>query len=381
LQGDTRRTGRFAGITTQGPFVSSIRAGDIVASTPSEGVRHLRRYLDYAERGIQALGLDTNTGGDAESPIEESVISVIRSWGYDLTPQVGAVGYRIDMGIRHPDHPGVYVLGVECDGFQYHSSKVARDRDRLREQVLRGLGWHLHRIWGTAWYRNRNGEEARLRDAIETAIAAPVRGLLGGADLDDRIDRPTVITEAATFNTRPPWAVPYQIATVDRLPPWSDPSDPGSRYDMEEAIVEITIAEGPVHIALVHQRLRDAWSIGRIGARIRDNIDAAIRHSDVYRDGDFLSLPNTPVTAVRGPTDECARPIDQVHDEELTLALVNLIRDAGGIGQDDLTIHVARIYGWTRRGRDITNRMLALITKLLSEGSLTGSMGNLSAPE
>ena len=78
--------------------------------------------------------LDTAAGGDAESPFEESVISVMRSWGYELIPQVGTAGYRIDIGVRHPAHPGVYALGIECDGVQYHSSKAARDRDRLREK-------------------------------------------------------------------------------------------------------------------------------------------------------------------------------------------------------------------------------------------------------
>ncbi len=53
----------------------------------------------------------------------------------------------------------------------YHSSKAARDRDRLREQVLNGLGWRLYRIWGTDWYRGRAGAELRLKEAVEQAIA------------------------------------------------------------------------------------------------------------------------------------------------------------------------------------------------------------------
>jgi transcription elongation GreA/GreB family factor/very-short-patch-repair endonuclease len=111
--------------------------------------------------------------GDAqpESPFEESVLAVLRKLGYDVQPQVGVAGYRIDLGIRHPRLPGRFVLGVECDGAMYHSSKAARDRDRLREGVLRGLGWELHRIWGTDWYRDRAGAEARLRTAVESAIA------------------------------------------------------------------------------------------------------------------------------------------------------------------------------------------------------------------
>ena len=272
-------------------IVSSIRASDIPESVTTEGLRHLRRYLDYAARGMPALALDTSSGGDAESPFEESVISVIRSWGYDLTPQVGTAGYRIDIGVRHPDHPGVYALGVECDGYQYHSSKVARDRDRLREKVLRGLGWNLHRIWGTAWYRDRNGEERKLRAAIEHAITAPVHGLLTDVTQSgDERPRPSIQTEAATFDQAPAWATPYVTAKVPRLPHWIDPSQPGSHIGMTEGIRAVVMTEAPVHTAVLQQRLRDAWDIGRIGTRIRDNIDAAIRVAGVLRDGEFLTL-------------------------------------------------------------------------------------------
>jgi very-short-patch-repair endonuclease len=359
-------------------IVSSIRASDIPESVTSEGLRHLRRYLDYAARGTAALALDTSSGGDAESPFEESVITVIRSWGYELTAQVGTAGYRIDIGIRHPDHPGVYALGVECDGYQYHSSKTARDRDRLREKVLHGLGWNLHRIWGTAWYRDRNGEERKLHAAIEHAIAEPVHGLLTDVTEPDEGARPEIQTETATFDQAPPWAFPYITAQVPRLQHWIDPSQPGSDISMIPGIRAVIMTEAPVHTAVLQQRLREAWDIGRIGPRIRDNIDDATRHMGVIRDGDFLTLTSAAPTTVRTPTDACRRSVEQVHDDELSLALANLVRDAGGISHDELTTCVARLYGWTRRGPDISNRLGALIARLLGDGTLAGNEHNLT---
>jgi hypothetical protein len=360
-------------------IVSSIRASDIPESVTTEGLRHLRRYLDYAARGLPALALDTSGGGDAESPFEESVINIIRSWGYELTPQVGTAGYRIDIGVRHPDHPGVYALGVECDGYHYHSSKVARDRDRLREQVLRGLGWNLHRIWGTAWYRDRNGEEYKLRIAIERALTAPVHGLLTDLTQPREGARPAIQTEAATFDQVPPWATPYITAQVARLPHWIEPSQPGSYTSMVAGIRDVVMTEAPVHIAILQQRLRNAWDIGRIGARIRDNIDAAIRVAGVLRDGEFLTLTSAPLATVRTPTDACRREVEHVHDHELALALANLVRDAGGITADELTTRVARLYGWTRRGPEISTRLHALVARLVDNGTLTGNEHNLTA--
>ncbi|KPI09112.1 hypothetical protein OK006_5236 [Actinobacteria bacterium OK006] len=88
-----------------------------------------------------------------------------RTWGY-RGPRDGPRAHG-----RWPTATGNSSPGVECDGAMYHSSKAARDRDRLREGVLRGLGWELYRIWGTDWYRDRSGAEVRLRAAVERAAA------------------------------------------------------------------------------------------------------------------------------------------------------------------------------------------------------------------
>jgi hypothetical protein len=360
-------------------IISSIHAGHIPESIPNEGTKHLRRYLDFAARGEAALALDVSSDGDAESPFEESVIDTIRSWGYDITPQVGTAGYRIDIGIRHPEYPGSYALGVECDGYQYHSAKAARDRDRLREQVLIGLGWRLHRIWGTAWYRDRSGEEHRLRTAIEQAILAPVMGVLGDADAPTGRPRLIVETEAASFDSAPTWALPYVTATVPPLPHWIDPSEQGSRFHMIEGVRVVVAVEAPIHVTVLHQRLRDAWNIGRVGPRIRENITAAVRRAGAVFSGDFIMTADAGPVTVRTPTALCARAIEQVHDHELALALVNLVRDVGGISRDDLTVSTARLYGWNRRGPDISSRLEALIDQLVHDGVLAGTAENLTS--
>ena len=352
--------------------VSSIRAGDIPGSVTGEGPRQLRRYLDHAAGGLPATAAGARTGSDAGSAFVESVINVIRSWGYALTPQVGTARYRIDIGIHYPSHPGVYALGVECDGYQYHSAKAARDRDRLREKVLRDLGWNLHRIWGTSWYRDRKGEERRLQAAIEHAMAAPVHGLPGGASTSADPARPAVQTEAASVAEVPRWATPYVTAVVPALPHWADPADPGSQFTMTDGIRAVVGTEAPVHIGVLYERLRAAWHIGRIGTRIRDNMDAAVRLADVIQDGEFLTLADATRPAVRTPVPACERTVDQVHDDELALALVSFIRDAGGISRSELTARIARLYGWAGQEPDITGRMGALISRLRRSGILAG---------
>ncbi|NLH69350.1 MAG: DUF3320 domain-containing protein [Brooklawnia sp.] len=353
--------------------VSSMRAGDIPPS-PNENVEYLRAYLDYADRGLPALAVNLgHTGASPESPFEESVIAVLSSWGFHIEPQVGSAGYRIDIGIRHPEHPGLFLLGVECDGYQYHSAPAARDRDRLREQVLRRLGWQLHRIWGTAWYRDREGEEARLRNAIADALA-------GNGDRAPSRRRAAVQLGFENIErlAKPAWALDYAEATLPPLPRWIDVSEPGAGFDMEDSVRRVIEIEGPIHIDILDQRLRDAWDIGRIGARIRANIDFAIKRCRAQRDGDFLAMPGQHASKVRTPSGRTARKVEQIHEDELALAMTLLLAELGSSSQDELQVATARLFGWGRTGAQIQGRLEPIIENLVKMSRLKRESGLLA---
>ncbi len=150
---------------------SSMQANDIaVGPGVSEGVRILRDYLEYAATGKIETGIDT--GREPESPFEEYVLERLRRQGLQVDPQVGVAGFRIDLGVRHPDYPYGYLLGVECDGRAYHSALSVRDRDRLREAVLRDLGWDIYRIWSTDWFEDADRELKKLMDYIAGRLEA-----------------------------------------------------------------------------------------------------------------------------------------------------------------------------------------------------------------
>jgi very-short-patch-repair endonuclease len=88
---------------------------------------------------------------------------------YEVDLQVRSVGFKIDLAVKHPTRHGEYILAVECDGASYHRAQWARERDRLRQQVLEDQGWHFHRIWSTDWFHQPEKAKARLAEAIEAA--------------------------------------------------------------------------------------------------------------------------------------------------------------------------------------------------------------------
>lgn len=138
----------------------------IQTNASSQGVKALRSFLEYARTGA----FEQVSSGEPESPFEESVHDFLKSEGFEVHSQVGSGSYRIDLAVPHPANPGEYVLGIECDGASYHSSVVARERDRLRQQVLESRGWKIHRVWSTDWYQNRPACRERLSNAVNDAL-------------------------------------------------------------------------------------------------------------------------------------------------------------------------------------------------------------------
>lgn len=349
---------------------SQLNAGQ----TTHRGVPDLKRYLEYAQQGPQVLGLDlTDSLGDVESPFESSVLEVIRGWGFDVVPQVGTAGYRIDLGIRDPSDPDRYILGVECDGRAYHSSRVARDRDRLRAEVLTGLGWRLHRIWGPSWYRDRDNAEAKLRAAIDEAIN-------GDAPKAVRRDPPPVdraveeLGEPATSGP-PEWTVLYEVRHLAGAH-YDHPADPGAFTDVTRLVRIVLETEAPIHIEPLARRVADAYQRS-LTQKVRRAVDEAVltlrRQGFCQRDGAWVRLGETAAQLpirVAGEDPDSIRDLKHVPPEERRHAMVRFVADARLIDEEELLTLVARLFGVGRTSQPIRERLRNDLENLLAEGCL-----------
>lgn len=135
----------------------------------ARGVELLRRYLKYA--ASEGRDLEGAEHVPALNPFEIDVKRRLTDAGLTVIPQHGVSGFRIDFAVPHPTEPGRMLLAIEADGASYHSSATARDRDRLRQQVLERLGWRFHRIWSTDWFLDPDTEVGRAVAAYEAALA------------------------------------------------------------------------------------------------------------------------------------------------------------------------------------------------------------------
>jgi superfamily I DNA and/or RNA helicase len=151
---------------------TSMQSSDIIVSnSSSKGLVAFKSFLHYLETGRRVeRGVETDRGFD--SPFEESVYNLLKERGIKTVPQVGVSGYFIDLAVVSPKGDD-YILAIECDGASYHSSKSARDRDRLKDEVLKRLGWEVYRIWSIDWYKNREREVEKLLEVVENSLKNP----------------------------------------------------------------------------------------------------------------------------------------------------------------------------------------------------------------
>jgi len=138
--------------------VSSMKFHQMNPPETSRGAVLLQKYLEYAENGREVLEASKTLQAnkkDADSDFEISVENALENLGYTIHRQVGASGFSIDLAVVSPKNNNEYILGIECDGATYHSSKSARIRDRLRQEILERLGWKIYRVWSQHWITHR----------------------------------------------------------------------------------------------------------------------------------------------------------------------------------------------------------------------------------
>ena len=143
-----------------------------IESSKARGVHDLKAFLEYADKGPEAIVARTDGSlGETESPLEEAVARALEERGWQVDTQIGVSKFRIDLGIVHPDKPGAYLAGVECDGATYHRSATARDRDKTRQQVLENLGWTIARVWSTDWWYDPDSAFKQLDEFLNKRLA------------------------------------------------------------------------------------------------------------------------------------------------------------------------------------------------------------------
>jgi very-short-patch-repair endonuclease/DNA polymerase III delta prime subunit len=347
----------------------------------SHGVRALKHFLIYAE--TRQLNVSIETGKDVDSPFEFEVLTALKAHGYSLECQVGTAGYFIDLAVKDPEYPGRYILAIECDGASYHSSRSARDRDRLRQGVLESLGWNFHRIWSTDWFRDSSREIKRAVEAIERA-----RANLKIPELSIKPDQlPTEVIqlfrEKVDIEKNEIISNEYKKITLKK---WESPEamHEVSRDKLAALIFQIVEEETPVHESTITRRVMDAFEVTRAGKRIVDSMHAAIRYGEnsglFRREGDFVFSLGAKEVLVRNRSnfENSEKKIEFVAPIEIETAVLRCVKQAFTIERNDLVSDALEQLGFRRTTFAISNHINVILDALIERGELVTVDGKIA---
>lgn len=396
--------------------------------TRATGVRDFKAFLDYAQRGPDAIAdtIDQSSAREFDAGFERAIERALTDRGWAVESQVGCAGYRIDLAVRDPQKPGKFLVGIECDGATYSSAKTARDRDRIRRSVLEGLGWTMLRVWSTDWRMNPDGCLAKLCDAIEQAqtmprdigqpaepaasdATNPVEPTASTSDASDPED-PNADGDASIASTEAPATSPppAQKPIMSRLAPRETQAAPpaykasdirtkrlasleiydaSATPDLIKALTRIVQLEAPITRELATRRLADAVGTQRITERFRSRFDevcnAAVRSAVILMHGEELWKPdddpaNHRAFRVAGGGEESSRDLDLTPLIEIANAAAYILDRQFGIPRDELQREVAKLMGVKRITARLGERIDEAIDLLLTQERASEDNGQIA---
>lgn len=347
-----------------------------------DGVRYLKYYLDYAKNKDFNKFLQTTEGLDFDSSFEESVYEALTKEGFSVSTQVGCSGYRVDLAIKHPKKPGVYILGVECDGAQYHSSRFARDRDKVRQLILENLGWNIHRIWSDDWLNNREYEIKKIKEKVDSLL----KSKKGKTKEESRFEKVEDIEDFKEISLKDK----YENYEVAELPKSRTKIEFDGYGDMvwggdkaKSLMLSVLEVESPIEKELLYKRTLASFGINKLGARLKRNFDDLINemkreYSNIYVYGETVTINKIGGVCPVRISKENQRPFILIPKEEIGGAIVDILKNTFGATKETLVADIAKgIFHNNRTGGKIKGKIEEAIKYLEKEKIIKSENGKI----
>ena len=375
-------------------LVTSLRSTELTGINPqNRGALALKNFIEYAERDCDLPHQPSSPTQGETNDFEDAVREALVQMGLTVDAQVGASKFRIDLAVRDRRDPCRYALGIECDGAMYHSSRTARDRDLLRQQILRHKGWRIHRVWSTDWFHDREGAILSIFQSLEQAEATPPEELVEAPPLtlpSKAEEREAERPPAKNLPSRGQPPITRRYSTGQRYQKFRAESKwrnsdwllrPANVAKLAELITEIVRVEGPIHEQLVMERLKEIYGIDRIprdsssAANIVRAIDLAVSDNRLQRGrhGHFLFRAGAKLTDFRLPDDGVDRSVDMIAPEEIELAILHVVEEQFGVQRDRLPHAAASVLGVRQLRADAATLIHEIVDDLVQRGLLRAS--------
>lgn len=352
----------------------------------SEGVAGLKAFLAYAEKGKTALPARVASISGQGPSFENLVADELRKQGYEVHTQIGCSAYKIDLGVVDKENPSSYILGVLTDGQNYQNAKTSRDREIVQVDVLKTLGWNIHKIFSTEWWEKPDKVISSIVEAIRLAeenkskapVTPPPPTPAPFINQELKSAAPLVVSAPVNRSSKPGNAVTYEVSMLDAVQVNSgeDFFLPQNRGRIKAQIFNILQTEAPISQNLLCKRVLAAWGITRMGARISTHFDGIYGPMGIIstRNGQQTFFwnngqqPNS-YALYRVPLNDAQkRDADDLPPQEIANAVREILKNQISLAKADLVRETAKLFGYARIGTNVELVMQAGIAMAIELG-------------
>lgn len=360
-----------------------------ITRTSSEGVAGLKAFLAFAEKGKSALPARSAFTNGNEGSFEKILSEEIKKLGYEVHDNIGCSDYKIDVGVVNPANPDEYILGILCDGYNYHKAKTSRDREIVQMDVLRTLGWSVHKVWSAEWWENpqkimneivqaikqsENNKIEQLRNTIEESLSENKKVEVETELALKTSYQPQIADDKPLHSS----SINYQVCNLEIVLAKSsdDFLQLWNKSKVEEQILQVLEIESPISKSLLIRRVLGAWGISRSGSRVSNHIEMLLsrlnlEQTKLGKNSIFWKKNHHPddYSVFRISENEAQkREADDLPPEEIANGVKEILTNQISLPKSELVRETSRLFGYARIGANVEGAMLAGINQAIQKG-------------
>lgn len=353
---------------------STLRSEQIdLARTSSEGVAGLKAFLEYAEKGKNSMVVSSENNKITDKSFVDVIAGQIREQGYEVHTHIGCSGYRVDIGVVDSEKKSEYRLGILCDGASYKAAKTVRDREIIQQDVLKLLGWNIHRVWTMDWIEN---QERVIADIIKAIVEASAK----------QMDEPLLSVEPIA---EPMPAVEAEVEQAEILPAvttykidYTPSTDSFSCHlscffnalgveTIKSQITSIIYNEAPISREQLCRRILSMWGLTRFNSNIDKYFNwiflrMKLNTTGVGKDLFFWKAEQNPEAYMN--YRQFMQNASDISPEEVSVAVREVLEAQISLSREDLIRETARLFGFARLGSVVESFMQRGIDKAIARG-------------
>ncbi|HSR04566.1 MAG TPA: hypothetical protein VLM88_08305, partial [Proteiniclasticum sp.] len=341
------------------------------SKTSSQGIHDLKGFLEYARRGSQPVDLEEVKSRAKKDTCADAIRKELSARGLTADIRVGASKYKVDLAVVDDENPEEYLLGILCQGESYEHARSARDRDILQESVLKGLGWNLMKIYPMDWMENKDREVEKILQKIKEIRENLLEKKMPGPVTQQKIGN--LMHQSERDEDRAPAedgiGRAYEEAQFDHRPMSSEEFRmPKNTRDIKDTLMKIIQVEAPMSLPLLYRQTLKAFGVRytQKSVDVIDNILSNLGYDILEKNGQYFIYgeeKESGVTFYRYATKENKRETDDLPEEEIQLAIKDIVEKQVSIPEENLITEVLKIFGFSRGNEDLQKKIREILEK------------------